>query len=163
MRSPGRGAESRALRAKPSSQPAGFQDAGLDAVAKSRNLRHLRVGISLAPGGGVRSGDLESARARARSIRDPFLRGIVERALLAAARHDLGAVVEILSELEQPAGTDLFGTVPDEGFQPEELQPEVLENPELELRPLDEEEDLGLALVVEGEGKDPFDIFDEHD
>jgi len=111
----------------------------------------------------VRSGDLELARSRARSIRDPFLRGIVERALLAAARHDLHAVVDILSELEQPAGDDLFGAVPDEGFHPEELQPEVLENPELELTPIDEEEDLGLALVVEGEGVDPFENFDEHD
>ncbi|HUJ29241.1 MAG TPA: hypothetical protein VLW85_24645 [Myxococcales bacterium] len=101
--------------------------------------------------------ELEAARARAARLRDPVVRAIAERALLAAARHDLRGVVEAFADLDASAAAparELFGAVPEQGFEIEEaieLAPEELENPELELRPLDDEEappDLGLALVV---------------
>lgn len=83
--------------------------------------------------------DLESARARARQVRDAALRGAIERALLAAARQDFSAMVDILAELE---AAPVFGEVPEEGF--DAIAPVELESPELHLRPI---EDLALELL----------------
>jgi hypothetical protein len=104
---------------------------------------------------------------------------------LPVADFDLLFFVEVLTARKAAApqtepwrttAQELFGAVPLEGFGDgdqsleelpleEELgQPEELEFPEDVLRPIEEEpagsDDLGLALVTQSEGDDPFACFD---